>query len=412
MGLVEDATKKITDAAKKLGVSDSTTNKVAGVNKAITGALSGGNTTRTAAEAAASGDFETPFNGNQTYGRKLGTRLEDYVGASSNFGTYQSDLDKLTKAQRQAQVDALKAARTKALANLNAQEQEIKPQYQNARNLTSASSQQGARNFAEYLANRGLANSGAAAQAEINRQSSLINNLGNINTAEANALRDIANQRTGIENQYVADLANANNQITNDYYKNLLNYNEQQRQYVQNLQNQALGQYADDYQARINELLAQGYSPNSMEVLQLQALRGNKVNNQYSNAMANAQNNILAGNINYNNAAQLGMTVPQAQQYYETYQAAQQAQKEAEADALQREINQQNFKNELEYYNYLLNQQKVANDTAQTNYNINKPYYKPTAAKSPSSGNTLNDYLDELAASGKIDFETYAKLYQ
>ena len=410
MGLVEDATKKITDAAKKLGVSDSTINKVAGVNKAVTGALSGGSTTRTAAEAVASGDFETPFNGNQTYGRKLGTRLSDYVGASSNFGkstnygTYQSDLDKLTKAQRQAQVDALKAARTKALANLEAQEQEIKPQYQNARNLTSASSQQGARNFAEYLANRGLANSGAAAQAELNRVSNLNNNLGNINTAEANALRDIANQRTGIENQYVADLANANNQITNDYYKNLLNYNEQQRQYVQNLQNQALGQYADDYQARINELLAQGYSPNSMEVLQLQALRGNKVNNQYSNSMANAQNNILAGNINYNNAAQLGMTVPQAQQYYETYQAAQQAQKEAEADALQREIQQQNFKNELEYYNYLLNQQKVANDTAQTNYNINKPYYKPTAAKTTTDSG-VTGLIQNLIARGYSDQE-------
>lgn len=404
MGLVEDATKKITDAAKKLGVSDSTINKVAGVNKAVTGALSGGSTTRTAAEAAASGDFETPFNGNQTYGRKLGTRLEDYAGTSSNFGKYQNDLDKLTKAKRQAQVDALKAARTKALANLNAQEQEIKPQYQNARNLTSASSQQGARNFAEYLANRGLANSGAAAQAEINRQSSLINNLGNINTAEANALRDIANQRTGVENQYVADLANANNQITSDYYDNLLKYNEQQRQYVQNLQNQALGQYADDYQARINELLAQGYSPNSMEVLQLQALRGNKVNNQYSNAMANAQNNILAGNINYNNAAQLGMTVPQAQQYYETYQAAQQAQKQAKADALQREIQQQNFKNELEYYNYLLNQQKVANDTAQTNYNINKPYYKPTVAKTTTDSG-VTGLIQNLIARGYSDQE-------
>lgn len=331
-------------------------------------------------------------------------------GTSTDYGTYRDDLNRLTKAQRQAQVDQLKAARTKALANLDAQEQTIKPYYQNARNLTSASSQQGARNFAEYLANRGLANSGAAAQSEINRLSTLQNNLGNLNTAEANAYRDIANQRTAVENDYVAGLANANNAITNNYYNNLLNYNEQQRQMVQALQNQALGQYANDYQAEINNLLAQGYSPNSLEVLRLQALRGNKANNLYQAGQSNALANIQAGNINYNNAAALGMTVPQAQEYYNNYVAQQQATAQAQQEALQREIAQQEWKNNLDYQNYLLNQQKVANDTAMTRYNVNKPYYKPTSPKGDTK--SLNDYLDDLAATGKIDFETYKKLYQ
>ena len=331
-------------------------------------------------------------------------------GASTNYGTYQSDLAKYAQAQRQAQIDELKSARTKALANLDAQEQTIKPYYENARNQVAATSQQGARNFAEYLANRGLTNSGAAAQGELNRQSSLNNNLGNLNTAEANAFRDIANQRTQVENNYLAGLANANNQITSDYYKNLLNYNENQRQYVQNLQQQALGQYADNYQAQINNLLAQGYSPDSMEVLQLQALRGQKANSLYNNGQSNALANIQAGNINYNNAAALGMTVAQAQQYYENYKAQQEATALANQQALEREIAQQDFTNSLNYNKYLLDAQKVENDTKQTNYNINKPYYKPTASK--DTGYTLNDYLDNLAASGKIDFETYKKLYQ
>ena len=329
-------------------------------------------------------------------------------GTSTNYGTYKSDLDRLTKAQRQAQVDQLKAARTKALANLDAQEQQIKPMYQNARNLTSASSQQGARNFAEYLANRGLTNSGASAQGEINRLSTLQNNLGNINTQEANAYRDIANQRTAIENDYVAGLANANNALTNNYYNNLLNYNEQQRQYVQGLQNQALGQYANDYQAQIDNLLAQGYSPNSMEVLQLQALRGNKSNNLYNSGLANAQANILAGNINYNNAAALGMTVPQAQAYYQNYVAQQQAVAQAEQEALARQIAQQNYENELDYYNYLLNQQKVANDTAQTQYNVNKPYnstvYHVSNGGSGGSGsNNKDSAIRSLAVLQKED---------
>lgn len=277
--------------------------------------------------------------------------------------SYKDDLNKLTEAQRKARVASLKKARTQALANLDAQEKEIKPTYQNARNLTSASSQTGARSFGEFLANRGLSNSGAAAQGEMNRQSALQNNLGNINTAEANAYRDIANQRTQINNNYISDLANANAAIDANYYNNLLNYNEQQRQYIQGLQNQALGQYADDYQAQINNLLAQGYSPNSLEVLQLQALRGNKIGSNLSNATnpSIALQSIQNGNINYNNAAALGWTVQQAQEYYNNLLAQAQAQAEQQA-----------------FENYI-KQQQLINATKQTNYNINKPYYNPNS---------------------------------
>ena len=257
------------------------------------------------------------------------------------------------------------------------------------------------------MANRGLTNSGAAAQGEINRLSQLNNNLGNLATQEANAYRDIANQRTAVNNDYVAGLANANNAITQNYYNNLLNYNEQQRQMVQATQQQALGQYSNDYQAQINNLLAQGYSPNSLEVLQLQALRGNKSNTLYNAGQQNALSNVQAGNINYNNAAQLGMTVPQAQQYYDNYVAQQQAAAQAQQEALQREIAQQELTNQI-------NLQKLANDTAQTQYNINKPYYKPVQAKvsSNASSSLLNEIskidgmikgLDAEAAMKKID---------
>lgn len=425
LGSLITTAKAVSDAVKKNKsiTSNSSSSNASAKDTGRSGTTSSSSgttkTTRTVADAAASGDFETPFNGNHragTLGSATAARLGDSSSNNYGYGTYKEDLDKLTKAQRQAQVDELKAARTQALANLDAQEQAIKPAYQNARNQTSASSQQGARNFAEYLANRGLTNSGASAQGEINRQSALINNLGNINTAEANAYRDIANQRTAVENNYVSGLANANNAITSDYYKNLLNYNEQQRQLIQNLQQQALGQYANNYQAYMNTL-----DPNSMEYLYASAARGNKVANQYNSAQNNALASIQAGNINYNNAAALGWTIPQAQAYYDNLQAQARATALAEQEALNRQIAQQNWENaykenqlqwnqNMDYNNYLLNQQKVANDTAMTNYNINKPYYKPTTPK--GEGKTFNDYLDEMAAAGQIDFDTYKKLYQ
>lgn len=310
----------------------------------------------------------------------LGQGGKGVAGTPTNYGTYKDDLDRLTEAQRKSRVASLKQARQKALDNLAAQEQNIKPTYQNARNLTSASSQTGARSFGEYLANRGLANSGVAAQGEINRQSALQNNLGNINVAEANAFRDIANQRTQVENNYVADLANANAAIDENYYNNLLNYNQQQRAMVEQLRQQANSQYAGDYQQQINNLLAQGYDPNSLEVLQLQALRGNKIANNLANATnpSTALASIQAGNINYNNAAALGWTVQQAQEYYNNILAQAQAQAQAEAEQLAYQRQQDEIANQMKWA-------QIANDTAQTRYNINKPYYNPNTSSTKSN---------------------------
>lgn len=311
----------------------------------------------------------------------------------SNFGygTYEEDLSNLAKAQQKAQIAQLKQARDKALANLDTQEKNIKPTYQNARNQASATSQSGARSFAEYLANRGLTNSGAAAQGEINRLSAYQNTLGEIDTAEANAYRDIANQRNAIQNDYVAGVANANNAIAQQYYNNLLNYNEQQRQMVQQLQQQALGQYANDYQAQINNLIAQGYSPNSLEVLQLQALRGNKVANNYSTGMNNALANIQAGNINYNNAAAVGMTAPQAQQYYNNYLAQQQAQAQAEAEALAWERQQQNIANQQKWA-------QINNDIANTQSLIEARKNSGGTEKIIPSLTSQKNYIDNTFA--------------
>ena len=142
-------------------------------------------------------------------------------------------------------------------------------------------------------------------------------------------------------------------------------------------------QYANDYQAQINSLLAQGYSPNSREVLQLSALRGDKIANNISNATnpSNALASIQAGNINYNNAAALGWTVEQAQNYYNYVRAAQQAEAEKEAK-------QQAFENWVK-------RQQLANDTAQTNYNTNKPYYKSNSSNN-SDDNTFSMNLSQV----------------
>ena len=212
----------------------------------------------------------------------------------------------------------------------------------------------------------------------MNRLSALQNTLGTIDTNETNELNEIARAKANAESDYASNLATANSKLEAEYFNNLLQENQRQRLIDEQLKQQSAQQYANDYQAQINNLLAQGYSPNSREVLQLTALRGDKIANNINNAtnVSNALASIQAGNINYNNAAALGWTVEQAQNYYNTVRM--QAQKEAE---------QQAFENWLK-------RQQLANDTAQTNYNIGKPYYKSNSNNN-SDDNTFSMNLSQ-----------------
>ena len=298
--------------------------------------------------------------------------------------------------------------------------------------MTSATSQQNARSFAEYMANRGLTNSGAAAQAEINRQSALQNNLGNINTAEANAYRDIANQRTQVNNDYASGVASANAAIQQQYLNNLLNYNEQQRQYVQNLQNQANNQYAGDYQARINDLLAQGYDPNSLEILQLQALRGNKVGTNNANAYNynNSMNKILSGNWNYNDLLAAGLSNEQATQLYNQNQAQLQAQAQAQAEQQawdryveQTKLNNATALNNAQIANYnsqISNRGKTGTKNETVNYSTHKDIIGNRFKGTDEFGDTVYDtngianYISQELADERIspqDAKSIANTY-
>ncbi len=340
------------------------------VTDQVSQAINNANTKVNTNDSSWIGVGNSPRTGEPTYGGSAKTSA-----AISNGSSYDADLQRLKRLQQEANVQQLKAQKEKTLQALAEREATVKPTYQAQRNATSAQSQRSARSFNEYLANRGLANSGAGAQAEINRASTLQNNLAAINTAETNELNEIARARANAETDYANNLAIANSQIEADYFAKLVEENQRQRLIDEQLKQQAQYQYADDYQARINELLAQGYSPNSREVLQLQALRGQKANATYSNANSynNALSQIQSGYINYNNAAQLGMTVEQAQQYYNQVKAQQEAQAQAAAEQLAYERAQQEIANAQKW-------QQIQNDTLQTQYNINKPYYNPNTS--------------------------------
>lgn len=138
---------------------------------------------------------------------------------------YLKDLAAAEKRQKQTELDQLRA---QALTETARQEALIKPAYTQQRQQASVQSQLGAKNFAEFLANRGQTRAGLSSQAELSRQNVLGRQLGEIQTAENTALQNVANQRADIQTQYQSNLTNAFNQIGTDLSKNL--YNERLRQ--------------------------------------------------------------------------------------------------------------------------------------------------------------------------------------
>lgn len=87
-----------------------------------------------------------------------------------------------------------------------------------------------ARNFQEYLASTGRANSGLSAQARMQNANNLNTNINYLNSGEASALADINRRTTDAQNAYNSGLASANAQIEADYIKNLLNERDKQLQ--------------------------------------------------------------------------------------------------------------------------------------------------------------------------------------
>lgn len=133
-----------------------------------------------------------------------------------------SQLEQLKKAQLAATMAGLDKSKNASLSNLSAESAKIDPQYYAARNTASTQSQLGAKNFSEYMAQRGQTNSGVASQGEIANNVSLQGNLGSLNTQQMADNSDIARRTTGVNNAYESDVAGANANVESQYLQNYI----------------------------------------------------------------------------------------------------------------------------------------------------------------------------------------------
>ncbi len=144
--------------------------------------------------------------------------------------SYEDDLNRLKTAQRNAAIADLENTRNQALSNLQAERNQNTSLYNQQRNTANAQNRISAKNFQEYLASTGRANSGLSAQARMQNSNNLNTSLNSINNAENSALTDINRRTTDAQNAYNTGLAGANAQIEANYIQNLLNERDKQLQ--------------------------------------------------------------------------------------------------------------------------------------------------------------------------------------
>jgi hypothetical protein len=133
-------------------------------------------------------------------------------------------------AQRDAAIADLENTRNQALSNLQAERQQNSALYNQPRSSANAQNKLSARNFQEYLAQTGRANSGLSAQARMQNANNLNTNLNYLNAGESSALADINRRTTDAQNAYNTGLAGANATIEANYIQNLLNERDKQLQ--------------------------------------------------------------------------------------------------------------------------------------------------------------------------------------
>ena len=146
------------------------------------------------------------------------------------MASYETELNNMKEAQKRAAIAGLENTRNQALSNLEAERNNTAATYNQQRSSANAQNRMNAKNFQEYLASTGRANSGLTSQAKMQYDNNLNNNLNYLRTGEAGALADINRRTTDAHNAYNTGLAGANANIEANYIQNLLEQRDKERQ--------------------------------------------------------------------------------------------------------------------------------------------------------------------------------------
>lgn len=124
--------------------------------------------------------------------------------------SYEQELTNLKNAQINSAKADLENTRNKTISDLENENMKNTANYNAQRNTANIQNKLSAKNFQEYLASTGRANSGLNAQARLQNSNNLNTQLNSITGAENQARYDINRQITNANNAYNSGLAAAN----------------------------------------------------------------------------------------------------------------------------------------------------------------------------------------------------------
>lgn len=217
--------------------------------------------------------------------------------ADNGIGNAQDYINQLNDLRKNASLSALQKSHDQSLSNMGAEKSAIEPKYYDQRNQVAAGAQQQARNFAEYMANRGGSSAGSNAQAELTRNIGTQGNLGALGQQEAAAYTDIERRTSDVNNAYQSDVATTTANAEADKMSALLDnyYKAQQRgdTLAQNQIQNAIAQSQLEIQKQTAAVNNQGQSLNN----QLTQLKLTDYPAESQNAAKLVQQQLTAGTL-------------------------------------------------------------------------------------------------------------------
>lgn len=188
----------------------------------------------------------------ETYVYNKPTLSEPEVEKPDYYSQLQSSMSNLYALQEKARLDALKAAQSNAYAALDKESKTIDPAYRTGMTNVASTANLQARNLAEYLAQRGQTSSGISSQARMNIYGNAMGQQSALEQQRANAIADIESRRTAAQTAYDAGAVQAATERSISETQGLIDLANQERE----TSIATIGQYYDDYAAKMNEIEA------------------------------------------------------------------------------------------------------------------------------------------------------------
>ena len=229
--------------------------------------------------------------------------------------------EQLAEAKKSQTIASLQNAYQQSVGGIAKEQAAIEPMYDQARSQARTTATMKAKEFENFLAQRGLTSSGSAAQGDIAQNVALQGSLTGINQGQNQAMSDIEARKQQLASTLEFNKAQAGTdydinmlqsmdaerirqaQLAEQQRKENLSALEREQQQLLDLSNSTkkeemaafldtIGRFSNDYQAQINKVQNDGDTTNDWQIPYLQSARQDKITTQETAAQKDEEKKV------------------------------------------------------------------------------------------------------------------------